>query len=373
MKAIAINQLTKKLYLTDIDEPTIKEDELLVKTLETGICSTDRELLTYQKIIPPEGYDFLIIGHEAKGKVMEVGSSVSQFQEGDVVVPTVRRGCGDCPLCNLGKSDMCKTGNYKERGILGLHGFMSEYFTEKEINLIKVPKAIKRHAVLLEPLSIGVKAFDQCSLLQKSRLYTNSDMPEKEIFKNVLVIGAGPIGLLMSLVMANHEVNLTCIDIEEEGGIKSDIIKMMGGQYINLKEYLEGNRINLNRLRSNVTIEGFDLIVDASRDSLTCFQLIDLLKHNGIIILLGLPYKNEEYTFNLGHFIFPLVLKNQVVLGSVNSNKTHFETGIKYLEQSQEKFNNLLDKIVTHRLHFTDYQEAFNIESAGRIKVVLNW
>ncbi len=373
MKSIAIKGLNHNLQLIDVDLSPIKDDEVLVKTLETGICSTDRELLDYQKILPPKDDDFLIIGHEAVGEVIEVGTRVSEFKKGDIVVPIVRQGCGECFFCKRGRSDMCNANNYKERGILRLHGFMSEYFTEKEMNLIKVPEAIKTQAVLLEPLTIGIKAFEESFKIQKSRLYFNSKISENEIFKNALVIGAGSIGLLASLVLVCNKVNLTCVDIEKEGGIKSNIIKMMGGQYINLKEYKRRKSIVLTELRERKNMKEIDLMIDASTNPLTCFQLVDFLKFNGIIVHLGFPQKGERYRINLGRFISSLVLKNQVIFGSVNSNKTHFEKGKYYLEQSQKKFNGVLDKIITHRLHFTEYKKAFSLKSKGRIKAVLNW
>lgn len=373
MKAIAIDKLKNELFLTDVDLSVVDGDEVLVKTLATGICSTDRELLAYQEIIPPEGYDFLVIGHEAVGEVVQIGSSVSQLQKGDLVVPTVRRGCNECSFCNSERSDMCSTGRYKERGILGLHGFMSEYFVEKEINLVKIPQTIKGQAVLLEPLSVGLKAVEESLRVQKSRLYDDSDVSEKEIFTNALIIGAGPIGLLTSLVLLHHKINLTVIDIDEEGGIKSNITEAMGAQYISLKRYLKGNQIDLNGLRRHEPIIEPDLMVEASGDSLTYFRLSDLLAHNGILALLGLPYGDAQHTINPNHFLTSLVLNNKVVLGSVNSNRKSFEKGKWYLEQSQKRYHHILDKIITHTLPFTKYQEAFNVRSTDRIKVVLTW
>ena len=373
MKSIAIKQANRELQLVDYDLPPLRDGEVLVKTLATGICGTDRELLEYNRIIPPEGEDFLIIGHEAVGEVAEVGASVSQLRKGDIVVPIVRAGCGRCFFCNNGRSDMCSTGNYKERGILGLHGFMSEYFTEKELNLVRIPGALKSQAVLLEPLSVGIKAIEESFEIQKTRLYKNENVSEEEICKDVLVIGAGAVGLLTSLIMAHHNAKLTCIDIEEEDGVKSDIVKMMGGYYINLKKYRENDKINLEELCENHITKKIDLMFDASSDPLTSFQLMELLKFNGIAVLLGFPFEGKKNILDLGHFITSFVLRNQVLVGSVNSNKKHFERGKYYLEQSQKRFGGVLDKTITHRLPFINYQEAFNIESTGRIKVVLTW
>jgi len=372
MKAIAI-KTNHELEMIDTSLPTIKNNEILIKTLKTGICSTDRELIE-QEIDFPENDDFLVLGHEAVGKVVDVGKKNSQFNKGDIVVPTVRRGCGECTFCNNQRSDMCITGKYKERGIVKLHGFMSEYFIEQEINLIKIPKHLSSNAVLLEPLSVGMKAIEEYFKIQKSRLCIVHEIIEKEIFKNILVIGAGPIGLLGALIPACHNANITCFDIDDEGEIKSNITKMIGGQYLNIKKYIDNDSINLDRLRKNCSVGEADLIVDASPDPLICLQLIDMLKFNGMIVHLGLPFGNGERNMNIiDHYITTLVLKNGVILGSVNANRTNFRNSIEYLEKSQEKFGDALNQIITHRFNFMDYQEAFSVKSENRIKVILEW
>lgn len=373
MKAISVNQIKHKLQTIDIPLPSIKQDEILVKTLLTGICSTDRELLDSPKIVPPRGSDYLIIGHEVVGEVIETGSNISLFQKGDIVVSTIRRGCGKCIFCNSGRSDICSTGHYEERGILGSHGFMSEYFIEKGECLIKVPKNLKERAVLVEPLSVGVKAVEESFRIQKCRLYGNSDIQEEKIFKKVLVVGAGSIGLLSALVLRNLGVDLICLDIDNEDGVKANIIKTMGGQYINLNQYIKDDPIDLNKLRDHYEIGMIDLIIDASGNPLTCLQLIDLLQYNGICVLLSLPPRGKLQTFDFNQVLSTIVNKNQIILGSVNSNYNHFMKAVHHLEQAGKTFNTFLDKIITHRYPFSKYQEAFNVKSTNRIKVVLNW
>jgi threonine dehydrogenase-like Zn-dependent dehydrogenase len=372
MKSIAITP-SHELRAVDVFLSSLKNDEILVKTLRTGICSTERELF-HQKINSPEGDDFLILCHEAVGEVAETGSAVSQFQKGDIVVPSVRRGCGECVFCNNNRSDMCNTGRYTERGILKLHGFMSEYFIEQDKNLTKIPQALKSQAVLLEPLTIGIKALEEYYKVQKSRLCITKDISDKDILRNALIIGAGPIGLLTAVILACDNIPFVCADIDEDGGIKSEIIRSLNGQYINLLEYLDGDILNYRKLGREKTVGEIDLIVDASPDPATCMQMIDLLCFNGAIVHLGLPAENKERRMSfLDHYITSLVLKNGVILGSVNANFANFKTGITYMEQCQNKFGNVLDKIITHRFHFTDYQRAFAVKPKDRIKVVLEW
>ncbi len=354
--------------------PSVHNNEVLIKTLRTGICSTERELF-HQKINTPEGDDFLILGHEAVGEVVETGGAVVGLQKGDIVVPSVRRGCGECFFCNNNRTDMCNTGKYTERGIVKLHGFMSEYFVEQEANLTKIPHELKSQAVLLEPLTIGIKALEEYFKVQKSRLCVAEGISGNDILKNALIIGAGPIGLLAAVVLACDGVNFICADVDEDGGVKSEITRMLHGQYVNLQEYLDGDGlINCEKLRKEKAIEGIDLIIDASPDPTTCMQMIDMLRFNGAIVHLGLPAGHEERRIKLlDHYITSLVLKNGVILGSVNANVSNFSTGIGYMKQAEEKFGNVLDKIITHRFHVNEYQKAFDVKQQGRIKVVLEW
>jgi len=373
MKSVAIKE-NHELLMLDTHLPRIDDNDLLVKTLKTGLCSTERELFD-QEIKTPKGSDFLILGHESVGEIIEVGKNVNSLKKGDIVVPSVRRECGKCYFCENGRSDLCSTGDFRERGIVKLHGFMSEYFIEKEKYLTKIPKKLKSQAVLLEPLTIGIKAIEEYFKIQKGRLSINSSIPEKEILKNILIIGTGPIGLLAALVATLYDANLTCIDVDKKGGIKSILTEKIGGKYIDIREYIKDDKINVEKLRKNEGIKDIDLIIDASPNPVTCLQLIDLLSFNGAVILLGLPYGNEGQTTDLlDHYVTSLVLKNGVIIGSVNANPENFKTGIRYMKQFQKKFGEqILDQIITHQFHFTDYQKAFEVQPKERIKVVLNW
>lgn len=372
MKALAIRG-KQKLEMVEVPVPQIGDDEILIKTLYTGICSTERELLESGHINFPEKEEFLIFGHEAVGRVVEFGNNITGFKNGDIVVPSVRRGCGECRFCNQNRMDMCSTGDYKERGIVKLHGFMSEYFVEKESNLTKIPASLLSRTVLLEPLTVAIKALEEFFKIQKRRLKIESDVPDNEILREALIIGAGTVGLLTAILMANHDVKFTCLDIDPECGLKSSIIQKLGGQYIDIKEYLVRSNNSILDACKKKNINTVDLIVDASPDPLTCFQLTDLLNYNGAIVYLGIPDGEKESVLRLGRFVSNLVLKNGIVIGSVNANPANFQTGIAYLSQTQNKNKGILNEMITHWFHYSDFRTAFNIQSAERIKVVLEW
>ena len=267
---------------------------------------------------------------------------------------------------------MCTTGKYKERGIVGLQGFMSEYFSEKASNLVVVPSKLQKDAVLIEPTTVGIKSIYAGYEIQKARLYGGQNKTVNEIFKNILVIGGGSIGLLSSFILASLNTNVTCIDVDDEKGVKAEIIRDMGGQYLNLNEFKTESGINHSVFQSKSHKANFDLIIDASGNPDICFCFIDYLRPNSMLILLGLP--GDRATVFSKYFDYStFVLKNMIVLGSVNANKMHFEKTISHLMNLDSKYLNILNKIITHKLHYEQFEEAFALKTNERIKVVLTW
>ena len=151
MKAIVVKPGEKdSIHMRDMPDPKMKPDQVAVKMLRVGLCGTDAEINHGLYGKPPDGDEFLILGHENLGVVEEVGKKVRGWKAGDLVVSTVRRPCGKCPQCSAGENDMCSSGQYTERGIMRRHGFMAEYYVESPIFLNKIPKEIRDFAVLLE-------------------------------------------------------------------------------------------------------------------------------------------------------------------------------------------------------------------------------
>src|SRR5215472_14536896 len=122
MQAIAVFPNAREVKLIEIPSPEISQpSEVKVRVLEVGICGTDREICAFHYGTPPDGAEYLILGHEALGQVVAVGSAVRDLTPGDLVVPTVRRPCRhpECEPCRANRSDFCDTGDFSERGIKG--------------------------------------------------------------------------------------------------------------------------------------------------------------------------------------------------------------------------------------------------------------
>ena len=188
MKAIVAEPPKRNsVKLVELHKPIPKQGEVLLRTQCVGIDGTDREIDEGIYGTPPEGFDCIVLGHEAIARVQDIGEQVLDFSEGDLVVPTVRRPCEEnCLNCRVGETDMCLTGNYFEHGIYRLHGFASEYALSDADFLVKIPSRLEDVAVLLEPLSIAEKAVSQSFRIQERLRARYREKMACQEFGNVL-------------------------------------------------------------------------------------------------------------------------------------------------------------------------------------------
>ena len=164
MRAVAVVPAERTVRTVEHPEPPAPTaGEVLVRTLEVGICGTDAELCAFHFGHPPTGEPYLVLGHEALGVVEAVGAGVTELTPGDLVVPSVRRPCSaeDCVACRAGYPDHCTSGAFTERGIFGSHGFLTERFVEHAEHLHRLPSALRPLGVLTEPLTIAEKGIRQ--------------------------------------------------------------------------------------------------------------------------------------------------------------------------------------------------------------------
>lgn len=360
MKAISLIPKTTRVILKDWPEPMIQSpDEIKVKVLHVGICGTDREEVGGGRADAPPGEKELIIGHEMLGQVMEVGAKVSSFKPGDLAVITVRRECPNCPACNIARSDMCLTGNYTERGIKGRHGFQATYVVDKERYALHVPKEIQKIGVLAEPMSVVQKAIDEASIIQRARLPYLQNKENWLEGKTVIVAGLGPIGLLAALVLRLKKATVIGFDIVDENSPRVQILKKIGGSYSNCK--------------TQPKIPAVDMILDAAGIAKLDFDLLEMLGINGIFVLTGVPGDQHPVSIAGAELMRKLVLKNQVMVGSVNESINHFKSGIKDLQAASETWPGVVEKLITQHFAYTDYENALSHHSQDEIKVVIEW
>src|SRR5438128_948956 len=166
MKAIAVHPgQPNSMHLREVDEPHLDDVPdgrgVLVKVLRVGVDGTDKEINAAEYGDAPEGFDYLITGHESLGRVVDVGPSVpSHIRPGSLVVSSVRRP-GMSVYDSIGLQDMTTDDVYFERGINKCHGYLAEFYVEDHTYVVPLPDHLNETGVLLEPLTVAEKAINQ--------------------------------------------------------------------------------------------------------------------------------------------------------------------------------------------------------------------
>src|SRR5437762_6415271 len=154
MKAIGVLPARSEIKLVDHPEPRMSAaDDVKLRILDVGVCGTDKGICSFQYGTPPPGFDYLVLGHESLGQVVEVGKDVQKLAPGDLVVTMVRRPCphASCASCRHDRQDFCFTGDFTERGINKAHGFMTELVVDQAKYMHRIPPALREVGVLVEP------------------------------------------------------------------------------------------------------------------------------------------------------------------------------------------------------------------------------
>jgi threonine dehydrogenase-like Zn-dependent dehydrogenase len=333
------------LTLRELPDPTPAPGELTVRTLAVGVCGTDRQLIAGEHGLAPDGETHLVIGHEALGQVTHVPFG-SRFSVGDLVVGVVRRPDPvPCASCAAGEWDMCQNGLYTERGIKGRHGYASDMFTLEEPFAVAVPHALRATAVLLEPMSVVAKAWEQIELVGK-RL--SAYQPRR-----ALVTGAGPIGLLAALMGVQRGYQVQVLDRAQEGP-KPRLVQDLGATYCT----------SLSQLSAAP-----EIVVECTGDAKVAFDALHATSRNGIVCMTGLSSGAHRAGAAAGELGDALVLENDVVLGSVNANLRHFTSALHALSSAPQAW---LERMLTRRVPVARYAEAFE-PRPDDIKVVIDW
>lgn len=332
------------LTVKELPEPEPQPGELLVEGLAVGICGTDREIAGGHHGSPPPGEDFLVLGHESFGRVLEAPQG-SGFAVGDHVVGVVRRPDPvPCVACAQGEFDMCRNGGYAERGIKDMHGYASPRWTVPLEYAVTVPASIGDLGVLMEPASVVAKAWEQVRVIG-----------ERSVFRprTVLVTGAGPVGLLAALLGRQRGLDVHVLD-QVTDGPKPALVRDLGGTY---HHELDGV---FDRVEPDVVIEatGAPAVVLAAVSSTVDY---------GIVCLTGVSSAGRARRVDAGSVNRDLVLENAVVVGSVNANQRHYRAGAEALEAADQEW---LRRLVSRRVPLDRYADAFETRDDD-VKVLL--
>jgi glucose 1-dehydrogenase len=328
----------------DFPEPVRARGELLVESLLVGVCSTDREIIDGHYGEAPPLARKLVLGHEVLGRVLESDADAA-FKAGDFVVGIVRRPDPEpCDACARGEWDMCMNGLYTERGIVRAHGYASTRFTLEQDFAILVPPALGELGVLLEPASVVVKAWEQIE-----RIAARS---AALALHNVLVTGAGPVGLLAALVGKQRGYAVTVLDLATEGP-KPALVRALGASY---------SSEPVSRLPFRP-----DIVVECTGSEQLVVDVLAKTAHNSIVCLAGVSSGARKVSLFASQFNDSMVLENDVVFGSVNANRRHYLRAVDELMRADHTW---LGRLLTRRVPLGSYKAAFD-RQAGDVKVLL--
>lgn len=346
MKALTVEPGTAgSIKLEEFSNPVSTPDSVLVQTLAIGICGTDMEIASGNYGWSPEGHKRLIIGHESLGKVLQAPLE-SGFKKDDLVVGIVRRPDPvPCPACAVGQWDMCRNGLYTERGIKQRDGFGCELYTIDPNYLVKIDPSLGTLGVLLEPTTVVAKAWEQVEKIGHRAYWS----PHK-----VVITGAGPIGLLAALLGVQKGWDVHVIDVVKSG-LKPDLVHELGATY------------HVGSL-SEVAKDA-DVVIECTGVDQLIFDAIEYIGSYGIVCLTGVSALGTQLDLDAGLISRTIVLDNQAIVGSVNANRTHYETGAEALAKADK---NWLSKIINRKVFIDNWQEAFK-HDINDVKVIIEF
>jgi threonine dehydrogenase-like Zn-dependent dehydrogenase len=345
MKAITVEpKKPGSAKLEDVPEPDLRTGSVLVEAIAVGVCGTDVEIVEGKYGWAPPGKTRLVLGHESLGRVVDPGPS-GGLRKGDLVVGIVRRPDPvPCANCAVGEWDMCRNGQYTERGIKEIDGYMSERWRIEPEYAMKIDPSLGLLGVLLEPTTVVTKAWEQVVAVGQRAFWEP---------RTVLVTGAGPIGLLAALVGTQRGLDVHVLD-RNESGPKPDLVRALGATYHS------GRVVDL----------GFepDVIVECTGVGSVIADSIQKIGSGGIICLTGVG-SGGVASRAVADVAAAVVLKNNVLVGSVNANKRHWYKATEALAHADRKW---LERLITRRERPDAFMQALHRE-ADDIKIVVQF
>ena len=340
MKALVKRERTTGLWLEDISPPEIGINDVLIKVMRTAICGTDIHIYNWnmwaQKTIPTP----MTIGHEFVGEIVEVGSNVNDFHPGQIVSGEGHVVCGRCRNCMAGRRHLCA----QTSGVgVDRPGAFAEYVSLPMSNVWEHRPGINLDvAALFDPFGNAVHTALSFDLLGE----------------DVLITGAGPIGCMAAAVCRHAGARHVVItDINPE---RLALAKRMGAtRSVNV------SKESITEAQSALGMrEGFDIGLEMSGNPSAFQDLLESMCHGGKVALLGIPSKNVAIDWNT-------VIFNMLTIKGIYGREM-YETWYKMSVMIESGLD--LTPIITHQLHYTEFEKGFaamNSGSAG--KVILNW
>lgn len=340
MKALCKSRAEKGLWLEDVPMPKVGINDVLIKILKTSICGTDVHIWNWDEWSQNTIKIPTVIGHEFVGVVAEVGSNVTDFAEGDLVSGEGHLVCGRCRNCLAGRRHLCP----HTKGIgVNRNGAYAEYLSIPMTNVWGADERI--------PLEV-LSCFDPLG----NAVHTALSFPV--LGEDVLITGAGPIGC-MAAAVARHAGarNIVVTDLQEE---RRALALRLGATLA-----IDPRKQNLQDAQKQLGMhEGFDVGLEMSGNITALRDIIANMCHGGKIALLGLLPNNAAVDWQT------IIFDGLFIKGIYG--REMYETWYKMTMMIQGGLD--VTPVITHRFHYTEFEEAFAIMASGRSgKIVLDW
>jgi len=346
MKAVTVQPgVAGSVRFEEVPEPDQSTGSILVGAVAVGICGTDVEIASGAYGWAPAGRDRLVLGHESLGRVIDPGPG-SGLQPGDLVVGIVRRPDPvPCPNCAVGEWDMCRNGQYTERGIKQIDGFMSERWRIEPGYYTKMDPSLGLLAVLLEPATVIAKAWELVAAMRARAFW---------IPRQVLVTGAGPIGLLAAMVGVQNGLDVHVLDRVTEGA-KPQLVHDLGATYH----------------CGAIADLGFepDVVIECTGAGPVIVDSMLKVGAGGVLCLTGVGSGGPGSGLLPADVAKQLVLQNNVIVGSVNANRRHFYRAAEALAAADRAW---LAQLITRRVPPANIADALQ-RDPDDIKVVVDF
>jgi threonine dehydrogenase-like Zn-dependent dehydrogenase len=364
MKAIAVTPSNKSVGIIDQPEPRISTPtDVKLRMIEAGVCGTDKEICAFEYGTPPSGMEQLVIGHESLGEVVGVGAQVTRVKVGDLVVPMVRRPCPHdyCIACRSGRQDLfwaILPSRHKQQ-----HGF-AQFVVDDEKYMNLVPEDLREVAVLVEPLTIAEKGLNQVWQVQQRLPWSCPVTPGKAAAHchRAVVLGAGPVGLLGAMALVNYDFDTYVYSREPAPNSKSLLLESIGAHYISSEKHTP------EMLPQH--IGNIDLVYEATGASSLSFEMMKYLGTNGIFIFTGVPGRKGPIEVDTDLMMRNIVLKNQVVFGTVNAGRDAFENSIRDVGTFTKRWPSAVRSLITGRFPMEAHRDLCS--GAAVIKNVIS-
>ncbi|HEX6354981.1 glucose 1-dehydrogenase [Actinophytocola sp.] len=346
MRALTVEPgRTDSLQVSEVPEPEPRAGTLLVDGLALGVCGTDKEIARGEYGWAPPGHERLVLGHESLGRVREAPAG-SDFSPGDLVVGVVRRPDPvPCGACERGEFDMCRNGQYTERGIKEIDGFGSEQWRVEPEYAVPLDPRLAEVGMLMEPTTVVAKAWEQIERVGARAWFEP---------RRALVTGAGPIGLLAALLGVQRGLDVHVLD-QVTDGPKPDLVASLGATYHHEPALQVAERL------------APDVVIEATGVGQVVFDTMAHTAAYGVVCLTGVSAPGRSIGIDAGAVNRELVLENDVVLGSVNANLRHYRQAADALAKADLDW---LGRMITRRIPLSRAPEAFTTDGDD-VKVVI--